>query len=84
MKISTPIKATELKKELIAFGIKVLMCKQGSNGGALVCISNNLGNQDLFVDFCNTNSYAMVCGISVHNRKSTSKHIDYGNIFKFI
>lgn len=83
MKISTPVIAKELKQELTSFGVKVLMCKQ-SNKNALIAISSEQKNVDLFLSFCDINNYAGVCGLKFTKRKTDQKHIDYGNIYKYV
>ena len=84
MKASVKFSASDLKKELISFGVKVLRCAQNGQS-ALITIQSDLENQAVFVDFCDINGYAKVCGFKVKGNQVTSQnYIDYGNIFKFV
>jgi len=79
MKVTTPILATELKKELTSFGVKVLMCKQ-NNKNAVLAILASEENHSLFLLFCELNNYAGVCGLPFRKNPYTQ----IGNIFKYI
>lgn len=84
MKASVKFLASDLKKELIYFGVEVLRCAQnGSN--ALITIKSDLDNQSKFISFCEANNYAGTCARPFRkNQVTTQKYIDYGNIFKFV
>ena len=84
MKASVKFSASDLKRELKCFGVKVLRCSQnGSN--ALITIDSNLENQSKFISFCKENNYASTCGLMFRESQiTTNNYIDYGNIFKFI
>lgn len=86
MKFSTPFIASELKKELTSFGVKVLMCKSTRDKNAVIAIDGSVINVNLFLEFCNNNNYAGACGLSLNSRspKTDCKYVDFGNVFKYV
>lgn len=83
MKFTTPFLASELKKELKSFGVKVLMCKQYQQN-AMVAVEGSLDNVKLFVEFCELNSYNTVCNLGFRLPKTNLDYVDFGHIFKYI
>lgn len=83
MKFSTPILAKELKKELIANSVKVFMCKQYAQN-AVLAIGSDAESIANFVNFCEVNNYAGVCGLAFNPKPSNDSYINLGHIFKYI
>lgn len=84
MKISTPFTASELKKELTSFGVKVLMCQATRNKNAVIAVEGSIKNVDLFISFCELNNYAGVCARSFRPVKTDVEYVNYGNIYKYV
>ncbi len=84
MKISTPFIASELKKELTSFGVKVLMCQATRDKNAVIAVEGSVSNVYLFISFCELNNYAGVCARGFRPVKSDVKYVNYGNIYKYI
>lgn len=78
MTVSVPILAKDLKKELVSFGVKVLMCKQYQQN-AILAIDSDVKNFNLFIEFCELNNYAGPCGLKF----SGKPRVNIGNIYKY-
>lgn len=83
MRVSIPFLASGLKKDLISFGVDVLMCKKGRENNAVLAIEGSVKNVNLFLDFCKNNDFAGPCGLEFRGVKVDTSYINVGNIFKY-